>query len=291
MVVKTAILEATGHSSDPAAFARIQEFLNHEDERLVRAAIRALASTGHADAVGIIAVIMEDQQRPISVRTEAAMRLSSINDPQVMEILARNLASSNNLELSTAIVSVLGERPLAESEPLLAALLSSKDSPRELRVAALESLGLATENPGRLVIGCIGDADAEIRLAAAWALGVTTARINYGRELTDALAIEPNAEVRAALYSAMANQQPPPAEAMKTGIQQERNDAPRAAGLWALARAMQREGVPDGIRSWFDSVGVETLRALAASDEGGDVRKTALMALQLVENGAARPAP
>ena len=126
--------------------------------------------------------------RDVVVRTAAAKQLHFRPEPSVFKI-AIELCAANKAYLREIAAFLLGQlgtpkMPLRkESIPLLSSLAADDRAP-SVRSAAAAALGhLSASEASEILLTAAGDANADVRLAAAFALG----RITRRREVTTVL--------------------------------------------------------------------------------------------------------
>ena len=102
--LKAVIAEELGESSRPEAKAMLQEMIQGEDETAARGAIRGLAVQGDAEAARVLDAVLFDETKPLSVRTEAALGLGNVRQPEAARSLER---AANEIQDETIRENVL----------------------------------------------------------------------------------------------------------------------------------------------------------------------------------------
>lgn len=267
--LRSAIAEALGHSPSPVAKEILLGLLSsEEDEGVLRGAVRGIAALGGDEAAEILARTLRSEERSVAVREEAAEALGEVKSPRALAALLEAYESARGAdpELAASAIAGLGKRDFAETRRFFEALLDSPGADRELRVTALEALGEATGDAGRFLLGYLGDADSEVRAAAAWSLATLEEPGQLSAELLGVLEREEDPDVRARIYQALENQPSAEDAAVLRRVLAETDP-----GLRLLASPLAAEAAARGTgREEFDAALVPELAGAALGP--GDVQ-------------------
>ncbi len=277
--VRAAIAQALGDSPSPEAGPLLLALLNDADETTARGAVRGLANRNTPEGAKALADVLSSEQKPLSVRGEAALSLGTMNQPGALQTLMQAASEIRNPSLAGDVLRGLGSRPFAETEAFFSNYLQSPDVGRDLRVAALEAMGRAQGDPNPLLVRFANDADPQARAAAAWAMSATETQGGFGPELAAMLPQENNAEVRTRLYQALANQDNCNPETILGLVQKETQPQARLAGLDLLARGLSEQPTPETL-AFFNQTGVPELKDSALNASDSHDRLACVIALQ-----------
>jgi HEAT repeat protein len=246
---------------------------------VARGAMRGWATLGDSEGLQLLSKMLSDQRKSDELRTEAALGLSKINSVQAYQILVDGLNKFADSDLATTILTGLGQRSFAETEPFFRNYLGRSDVSTELRVAALESLGQADGNPVPLLLQHLDSHDSRVRAASAWALAMAENPTDVAPQLFTHLESEGNTEVRLRLYQALENQSNVDSEKLLSVVLDDRGVSSRVAGLKLLAAQVSRQN-SQSLATEFDSVVVPQLEKLAISEAELQNRLISVIALK-----------
>jgi HEAT repeat protein len=276
--LKAAIGEGLGESPNPEAGALLRELANDTDETAARGAVRGLAMRGGAEAAEALAGFLGDEDKPESVRTEAALALGDVEGPEALAALTRAVAEIHDESIAGSILEGLAKRPFDETEQAFSNYLETPNLTGESKAAALEALANTQGEVAPFLIQYAADPDSQVRAAAAWSLTSTESETNLSPQLTDWLKQETDSEVRTRLYQALGNQDNYDVTALMALAQKETDPAARLAGLELLGRACGPDSTPD-LLSFFNQTAVPELTKAALSGDNPQQRLNSVQAL------------
>jgi HEAT repeat protein len=277
--LRGAIGEALGESPNPQARTLLLDMIGSRDEAAARGAVRGLGLRGDAEAADILGNLLFNAQAPASFRTQAALALAEVGQPAALSALTRAATEIGDPEIAGSALEALGQRPFAETEAFFREYLASPQLSTEMKVAALEALGNSTGDAAALLLKFAADPNPEVRAAAAWSISVTETQTEIGQQLAGLLKQEPNSEVRARLYEALAGQDHYDRSAMLPLIQQESDPVARLAGL-ALAADWCRAAPTAELLGFFNQTAVPELKNTALNDNSAPNRFSSVIALR-----------
>lgn len=262
--IKAAIAEGLAESSHPDAKDLLFTLLDDQDEVCARGAVRGLGFMGSPEAVQKLVQTLHDENRPDSVRTEAALALGEMENPGAMVALMQAARSTEDPEIVQSILDGVGNRPISETREFFESYLQTPGLDSELKVAAIEALGNAEGAISDLLVNYTADADPEIRAAAAWALSASD-RGEVGGDVLKALEREQDPSVRLRLYQALGNQQEYDLSSALVLVKSERDEAARLAAYHLLA-SHPAAGEDRGVLQFLQAVAVPELKATALNE-------------------------
>ncbi len=278
--LKAAIAEALGHSPHPTARDLIVSILSSErNEVALRGAVRGIAALGGKEGVEILNEILNADQRPISVRAEAAEYLGTIAAPEALTALLKSyetLAGTDE-DLAESILTGIGSRDLAETHEFFKHILDSPENKQELRVAAVEALEETSGDVGPFLLKYVSDSDPEVRAAAAWSLAIADDPGKISDTLIEILPNEGSPEVRKRIYQALENQESVNTEAIFSFALDEPDLGARLAASSLLAQNL--DAGPD-LQQQFDEAIVPELLDVAMNRREMHARLSAVAALR-----------
>jgi HEAT repeat protein len=193
-------------------------------------------------------------------------------------------------EVGAQILDALGRFPFETVAGTFRQFLSAPGVPPEKRVVALEALAYSSAGAVPFLLGFAeGDADADVRASAAWAISTHGRYRDIAPMLTDMVEAEPDEDVRRRLYEALLPQSGIPAERLLPGVLEEEDIAARVAGFNALASAVT-QGSSETFAATFDLQIVPELLQIALSDNSVNIRMRAVFALRRAQTDAAQAA-
>jgi HEAT repeat protein len=287
--LKAAVAEGLGNCPSPEARGLLNGLINDPDEITARGAVRGLALTGDADAVNSLGVLLFNQEVPLSVRNEAALALGDVNLPGALDALTRAVTEITDQNVVENVLDGLGKRPFSETEIFFSSYLASQDTPAESKVAAIEALGNAQGGVSPFLLKYLGDPDADLRGAAAWALTAGGDTNDAGPQLTAALQQEADPKVRAQIYQALEKQSGEDPQAVLPLVQNESNPAAQLAGFTYLAETLGASPSPE-VTDFFNQTAVPELENAALTSDSAQNRLAAVIALEQAGTRAASDA-
>lgn len=277
--LKAAICEGLGESAHPEAKALLLGMLKVGDPITARGAIRGFALRGDTEAVDILGGVLFDAHQPESLRTESALSLGDIRQPQALAALTRAASEITAPTIAESVLDGLGRRPIAETAEFFRGYVETPGRPADLKVAALEAIGNAEGDPAPFLLTYGSNPNPELRAAAAWALNMAETATDIGPQLLDWLKQESKPEVRARLYRALGNQDTYDASAVIALAQRESAPAARLAGFDLLAETCRSAPTPE-VLGYFNQTALPELKTTALTSESPEHRLSAVMALQ-----------
>lgn len=279
-----------GSTGSPAAREWLLPLLDDPDERVVRAAIRGLGVIGGDEATERISAFLQDAEQPEAVRIEAALGLGTIGTPAAGDALVRALGGASSEDLAIPILDGLGRFDFPLVEATFNQLITHPETPKTLKVAALEALANSSADAlPYLLNGAEHAADPELRAAAAWAISAQPEAPDCGSELIRLTGNEPEPEVRRRLYEAMLPQASVRADALLSRVQAEDDLAARVAGFNAVGAALRREPASGSAEIFNRDIAPELVR-IAIEPNSLNLQMRAVFALRRAGTPAAREA-
>jgi len=276
--VRAAAAEALGECSSAECAGMLAGLINDPDTAVANAALKALGRNGSPEAAATLTKVMNDASRTTGLRGEAAVALGQVNQPGVFESLRQAALTLNETDIVEQVLSALGGRNFDETGSFFSDYLHSPTTLPEMKVAALEALAQAQGNPTTFLTSMLSDGDADVRIAAAWALSATEATGSAGPELLSALRSEQDPDVRARMYQALGNQESVDPTTLLSLAQAEKDPDARLAALNAIAKTL-RNNPGAQTENYFQTVGVPELKHTALTGETPAERLKAVLAL------------
>lgn len=279
-----------GSTRNPAMKELLWPLLDDSDERVVRGAIRGLAFLGGEEVEKRLEQYLTETGMPDSLRVEAAAALGTIGTPEACDILTAQLERSGSDAVVTQVLESLGGFPFEGVRETFGRFLATPDQQDELRVAAAEALAHSSIDAVPFLLELSeGDADAEVRASAAWAISAQGPVPGLGPHLVTIANREPEADVRRRLYEAMLPQQGLPPDELHGLVKAESDLAARVAGFNALGATIGRDP-STSITADFDCKIVPELTAIATSANSTNLQMRAVFALRRAGTPAAQTA-
>jgi len=287
---KAFMIQLIGSTGNPEVKDWLWQWLTDVDERVIMAAIRGLSTIGGRDVLEKMGALLQDSRQSDRIRIEAALGLGILATPEAANVLSKAFMKSRDTELGIQILNALGHFPFETVEGTFHQVLSSAGVPPETRVVAVESLAYSSTGAVPFLLGFAeGDADADVRASAAWAISAHGRYQDLAPVLTDMVEAEPDEDVRRRLYEALLSQSEIPAERLLPTVLEEEDIAARVAGFNALANAVSH-GAPETFASIFDQQIVPELLQIAMADNSVNIRMRAVFALRRAQTVAAQAA-
>ena len=287
---KAFMLQLIGGTQNPAVKDWLWQWLTDSDIRVVMATIRGLSMIGGTDVTEKLVTLLRDSKQPDQLRIEAALGLGNIGTPEAADTLSKALLETMETEVGAQILDALGRFPFETVAGTFRQFLSAPGVPPEKRVVALEALAYSSAGAVPFLLGFAeGDADADVRASAAWAISTHGRYRDIAPMLTDMVEAEPDEDVRRRLYEALLPQSGIPAERLLPGVLEEEDIAARVAGFNALASAAA-QGSSETFAPTFDLQIVPELLQIALSDNSVNIRMRAVFALRMAQTDAAQAA-
>lgn len=277
--LRAAIAEGLGSCPNPESYSLMLNLLSNHDEIVAMGAIRGIAEQGSAQAVNVLSQAIYDPTKPLNVRCEAALSLGTVNQPGVVDALSHAVANISDEAIATQLLNALGNKPFDETKGFFENYLNSTTVSSDLKVAAIEALGNAQGDVSSLLLGYVGNPDAELRASAAWTLSQTDTPGKVQDQITAWLQSENDPAVRLRLYQALGNQESFNVPMVEQLIQNEADLSARTAGYDLIAKTLRENPSPD-LTAYFDATAVPALMTTAMSATVPSDRMTAVIALK-----------
>lgn len=230
--LRAVIAEGLGLCPNPEARTLLETLTESPDEAAARGATRGWGAVGTPEAAQVLSGLLQASDRPEAVRTEAALALGEMPGVGAAYVALTNAAwQVKSPAVLAAALEGLGHRPISETQPFFLEYLADPLVSADMRVAAVESIGNAPDDPSSLLLEYAMDADPDVRAGAAWALSTTETPGDQGPALLELLRTEAEPDVRLRLYEALGNQARLDAAAVLQLVQQEPRTEVRIAGL------------------------------------------------------------
>jgi hypothetical protein len=279
-----------GKTRNPAAKEWLWPLLGDPRQEVVIGALRGLSLIGGDDVAERVAAILSGETFPEAVRVEAAIALGTMHTNGSMNALAGALDRMPGEEIAKEILSGLGRHDFPQVAVAFDAVIRSPEASETLRTAAVEALAESSaEAVPYLSDLAAGDASAEIRASAAWAIAAHGEVGSLGPRLTAMVEVESEPDVRRRLYEALLVQNELPAGRLLTRIDAEEDPSARIAGFNALGRAARLEPA-SAIARAFDTQVVPELLRTATTANSTNLQMRAVFALRRAGTPAARQA-
>lgn len=278
--LRAAIAEALGSSPNPQSIPMLASLLSNQSDAVAMAAVRSLAEQGTPEAVASLSQTLFDSSTPLNVRCEAAVSLGTINQPGVVDTLARASTTITDEDVVTQVLNALGARPIDEVKSVIQNYISSPTVSTDMKVAAVEALGQAQGDASTFLASLAKDQtqSADVRAAAAWAMSTTETEGTQGAELTAMLQSETDPAVRRRLYQALGNQESFDVSSVESLVQKETDPSALVAGMDLLAKSL-RENPSAQLQAFFDQTAAPELKNMALTDKASQDRMAAVIAL------------
>jgi len=286
--LRVAIAVGLGKCTTPECFQWLSELLQDPNVLVARGAVRGLAAVGTAEAANALIGALYNADASPDLRAEIALNLGAVDQPGVVQALA-DAARAPDEDLAGAALISLGGRDFAETESFFAEFLRSPEVAPDLRVQATEALAQAKGDPSAFLLGLAQDPDADVRVAAAWALSATETSGTAGPQVLDLLKNETDPAVRLRLYQALGNQTSFDPIAALNLVQGETDPSARIAGLDLLAKSL-RDNPSPAVQAFFDQTAAPELKNDALSAHSFDDRQAAIIALTRARTPASQAA-
>ena len=265
--LRATIADALGTFGGPQELALLSELLEDDDPVVARGAVRGIAGSEDPAAADTLSAILDDRDRPMSVRAEAALELASLPGRNASDDLmdAFDEVSAQDGDLWEAVLEGLGARPFSEVEHFYTDLVDSSGD-LEVRTAALESLSESTREAAPFLLYVAGhDTEPAVRAAAAESLGSLEGQMNLGTDLIDLLKREDHPDVRQHLYDAIANQSDASFQHVAKHAMNETDPDTRLQAFGSAAQALSTRSFASQRRQ-FDGEIVPDLLDVALND-------------------------
>lgn len=276
--VKAVIVEALGHSTDPAARDWLVSALDCGDVRIIRAALRGLAEMDDPRNAGIFIKLLSSASISPDVREAAAEALGRLSTPESGQYLMEAWESSDPA-MRDVILQGLARRNMDETADFFDRIMQDSSNP-DLRLAVVESVSQASGNPEPFLLNCLGDTDPAVRAEAAWGLALQEDG-NCAEQLIDCLSAEPDESVKEQLYNALGVQSNLNAGAVLALAQTEMNDSVRLSAYGAVIERFDDLSPAD--RRMADLELSSELKWMAVNGESLNVRLRAAVGLRRMQ--------
>jgi HEAT repeat protein len=276
-----------GSTGNSAAKEWLWPLLEDADERVVMAAIRGLSAIRGGDVADRVAGILEDPRHSDRIRIEAARGLASIRTPDARDALLRAFDQTASDDLRSQILASLGQFDFPTVARTFEGYLAAPETPPDMRVIATEALANSSPRAVPLLLRLAhGDADADVRASAAWAIGAHQTVGNLGPTLTSMAERETEPDVRRRLYESLLPQSAIPTGRLMPLVMAEHDIAARVAGFNAIGRGAYQQP-ESAIAGRFDAEIVPELLQIATARNSLNIQMRAVFALRRARTPAA----
>ncbi|SPE56981.1 exported hypothetical protein [Verrucomicrobia bacterium] len=278
--LRAAIAQALGTSPSAQSVPMLAGMLSDASEAVALAAVRALADQGTPQAIASLSQSLFDLSTALNVRCETALALGSIDQPGIVDVLARATTGITDEDVVTQVLNALGSRDISETKGAFQNYLSSATVSPEMKVTAVEAIGQTQGDASAFLASIAQDQTqpADVRAAAAWAMSTTQTEGTQGPQLTTMLQTETDPDVRRRIYQALANQEDFDVSTIQAMVQKETDKTVQVAGLDLLAGQL-RQNPSSSLQSFFDQTAAPELKNLALNDTTASDRMAAVVAL------------
>jgi HEAT repeat protein len=276
-------------TADPASKDTLLPLLADQDDELASAAIRGLAAIGGQDVTAKLAAVLDDAGRTKKIRLAAAGAMAEIGTSEACDDLIRAFPAFAQTDGATELLGSLGHFPFEEINATFRDFLAAPETPREMRVVAVEALADSTTEAVPFLFEVVkDDSAAEVRASAAWAISAH-GFAGFGLKLTELVTSEPDVNVRRRLYEALTVQSDPRGAELLPRVLAETDIATRIAGFNALAVAAALDPTAQ-VATTFDQQIIPELERLATSQNSVNLGLRAVFALRRSGSEAAQRA-
>jgi len=287
---KAFMAQLIGSTGNPAAKMLLWPLLGDSSEQVVMGAIRGLSTMPGEDIAARIAELLADGQRSDRIRIEAALGLGTIGTPTAGTALVEAFRQKPSSDLAMQILNSLGRFEFPTVANLFGQYLAAPETPSGMRVTAVEALAnSSTEAVPFLLRLTEGDADADVRASAAWAISAHHKVEDLAPALADLAEKEPVADVRRRLYEALLPQAGIPAERLLPIVKAEDDIAARVAGFNVVGSVTHQEPA-SLVASAFDKEIVPELLQIATAPNSLNIQMRAVFALRRAQTASAQAA-
>lgn len=172
----------------------------------------------------------------------------------------------------------MAHRPFHEVAPVFKNWLDDKYRGPAAKATITEALAEADRDALPFLLHTAArHTSAEVRAAAAWAIGEHADTGDLGIRLNRLISVENNTQVRRRLYDALMQQSTMPVEQVLDRVLLETDAATRIAGFNAVAMGMRRSDTAEDVR--FARIAVPELTAMALAEGSQYLRTRAVFAL------------
>jgi HEAT repeat protein len=281
--LKATIAEGLGHSSNPKRKDLLLTALADQNEMVARGAIKGLSVMGGKDAIAVLSDVMYSPDVSPEVRSEVAMGLGRIKDPEAMDVLVNAYTGPtfvDDVEFRGEIVSAIGQRDSPqETTAFLQNVMDDETADSSLRVAAIAAMEEYSGEVGPLLLRSLASEDSEVREEAAWVLAAAEQPGDFSATIQELLAQEPVAAVRRRLYQALSNQETVDIPSVKMRVQQESDPMARMSGYGVILERLNE--VEDAtVKQWANDVIIPELSQVILKADTVNTRLEAVIALQ-----------
>lgn len=291
--LKATVAEGLGHWSNPRCKDLLLTALADQNEMVARGAIKGLSAMGGKDAIAVLSDVMYSPDVSPEVRSEVAMGLGRIEDPEAMDVLVNAYngpAFVDDVEFRGEIVSAIGQRDSPqETTAFLQNVMDDETADSSLRVAAIAAMEDYPGEVGPLLLRALASEDSEVREEAAWVLAAAEQPGDLSAAIQDLLVQEPDAAVRRRLYQALSNQETVDIPSVKMRVQQESDPMARMSGYGLILERLKEVENP-AIRQWANAVIIPEMCQVILEADTASARLEAVIALQKAQTSEAAAA-
>jgi HEAT repeat protein len=283
--LRAAIADGLGECGTEECTKMLLGLLDDRNEAVAQAAVRGLAQQGTVLAATTLTQLLNDPQRSVDMRIEAALGLGTIEQPGVLETLQNAAKTIPDEDIVTQVLNAIAGRDFTTTKAFFEEYVKSAAS-SDLRAGAVEALWQAKGDPNEFLARRLSDPDPEMRSSAAWAMSATDATGDAGLQLVYALQGEQDPDVRMRLYQALRNQESFEIDKVMALVQRETDPGARLAGMDLLGATVRDNPTPE-LQNYFDRTAAPALRDAALKGETNPERMAAVLALVRASTGSA----
>ncbi len=284
---KAFMAQLIGSTGSAAAKEWLWPLLDDADERVVMGAIRGLSAIRGEEVTVRVAGILDDARYSEHIRIEAALGLGTIRTPAARDALVRAFGQTESDGLSAQILASLGQFDFSTVARTFERYLAAPEAPSDMRVVATEALAQSSPRAVPFLLRLAhGDADADVRASAAWAVSAHQTVTHLGPALASLAEREPEPDVRRRLYEALLPQSAVPTGRLLPLVLAEQDISARVAGFNAIGRGAHQRP-ESAVAARFDAEIVPELLHIATAPNSLNIQMRAVFALRRARTPAA----
>lgn len=270
-----------------AAIPRLLEFLHDPDWQVRCAALRALALTGHPQAISLLASYLRDDIR-IEESAQAALALAQMDLPGIADILQQGFHATRSPELREGLLQSLASLPAGDTEAFFLSYLQSSTAPPSEKAETLHALGFHKQAPLHWILSFLDSGDPILRAGAYRSLAARGDAF-LGANLLPRVSKESDSTLRAELYSALGEQGDLSPAQLAQLATSESDPAARLRALKAWGRLTGRNPTA-GEAARFSRSAIPVLVTTALENPDPGESRAALQALASARTAESRAA-
>ena len=262
--VRAAVAEGLGRSEYKECTDLLLGLLDDRNEAVAQAAVRGLAQQGTEIAAQTLTKLLNDGQRSVDMRIEAALGLGTMDQPGVLETLQNAARTIGDEDIVTQVLNALAGREFSDTREFFQQYIGSAPDFRAPRCRGRGAvagqgrpdrfpyglpLGPGRGDPG---LGGLGDKRDRRNRQRRQAAGRTARRAGSGR------AIAP--------LPGVAEQESYDINTVMALVQREADPAARVAGMDLLGESVRENPTPE-LQKFFDQNAAPALKDAALKGE------------------------